>query len=294
MNLFVLGPEPGASLRISSGTKYPFYYGSADLSSDGRLVVAKAIDAPAAYLWDSTSGERVRSLQKPRLFFATKGARDQPEANDTSFETHRLGFTPPGRHAWGILEGSVAEGDGKRDPARPEKAQRVKVLALWNAATGKPARSFPLHDDQYVNDVCWSADGRLVLIVNDRVATLWDVERGALVHRLAVPSLYTRGMADLSPDGRWIAVYGQGGGIQFWDVATGAEAVRLFGAADPAQWLAVTPDGRFDGTEALRRLVAFRAAGSLDLLPPERAVQDFYRPGLLTQLWGDSSRATPR
>jgi hypothetical protein len=58
--------------------------------------------------------------------------------------------------------------------------------------------------------------------------------------------------------------------------------VSLRGERD---WLLVTPEGLFDGSEGGRQRVAWRVGGRLNVVPVDRFFQDFYRPGLLSEIW---------
>ncbi|MBI1902427.1 MAG: hypothetical protein HYS13_15100 [Planctomycetia bacterium] len=76
------------------------------------------------------------------------------------------------------------------------------------------------------------------------------------------------------------------------DVSTGAEVARIVRLGSHDDWLAVTPEGLFDGTEKARQLVAFQIGDSTDLVPVDRFFQDFYRPGLLSAVF-QGSRPLP-
>ena len=50
-------------------------------------------------------------------------------------------------------------------------------------------------------------------------------------------------------------------------------------------WLVVTPDGLFDGSLDARQRVGFRVGDGLTIVPVDQFFQDFYRPGLWSELW---------
>ena len=87
-----------------------------------------------------------------------------------------------------------------------------------------------------------------------------------------------------SPDGRRLATGSEDGTTRLWDLATGDELARLISLDQGADWLVVTPEGLFDGSEGGRQRVAFRVGGGLDVVPVDRFFQDFYRAGLLADL----------
>ncbi|HEV3166721.1 MAG TPA: M56 family metallopeptidase, partial [Isosphaeraceae bacterium] len=103
-------------------------------------------------------------------------------------------------------------------------------LRLWNARTGKLIRSITV-PDVGMNKVVFSPDGHQVAAAGGgKLVMLWDVASGQIVRTFEVtPSLpeYLSSLA-FSPDGTLLAaggshgplLYGQGGYVQLWDVAT--------------------------------------------------------------------------
>lgn len=71
--------------------------------------------------------------------------------------------------------------------------------------------------------------------------------------------------------------------VKLWDICTGDELAKIFHIGE-TDWLAVTPEGLFDGTAAGREMVAFRVGGGLDVHPVDRFYNTFARPGLLDEL----------
>jgi WD40 repeat protein len=67
-----------------------------------------------------------------------------------------------------------------------------------------------------------------------------------------------------SPDGKWLMSAGEDGQVLFWDTASNRLSARLVIGADPKQWLVVSEDGLFDGTdEGIRTLAAWRVQNRL-------------------------------
>ena len=100
--------------------------------------------------------------------------------------------------------------------------------------------------------------------------------------------------ANLSPDARYLISASLDGTARLWDVATGKELLTLFGMNDGQQWLVVSPDGLFDGSRMGREMISFRFAGGLQVVPVDRFFQDFYRPGLLSEMWDAAIAPPPR
>ena len=74
------------------------------------------------------------------------------------------------------------------------------------------------------------------------MVTIWDVESGAVVQRMAFEQDYFLCMA-YSPDGRSLAVAGKTRTIRLWDPVTGQELLTLDGHKGQVNRLAFSPDG---------------------------------------------------
>jgi WD40 repeat protein len=68
------------------------------------------------------------------------------------------------------------------------------------------------------------------------------------------------------------------------DLATGSELVQIVRFAGGDDWIAVTPEGLFDGTENGRKRVFFRIGNSNQLVNVDRFFQDYYYPGLIRDI----------
>lgn len=85
-----------------------------------------------------------------------------------------------------------------------------------------------------------------------------------------------------SPNGKWVAVGGDDGAAHLLD-AQGREVAMLLTSAETDDWVAVTPQGLFDGSpEILRNLVAWRFGE--EVLPAEVFFNEFYQPGVLADV----------
>lgn len=109
---------------------------------------------------------------------------------------------------------------------------------------------------------------------------LWDVSTGAPLRILNGHASNVRA-ASFSSDGRVLVTSGSDGADKFWDVASGRELLTLviYGGHD---WLAVTPDGLFDGTTAAWSKVLWRfGRDTFKYAPVEAFFSDFFYPDLL-------------
>ena len=51
-------------------------------------------------------------------------------------------------------------------------------------------------------------------------------------------------------------------------------------------WLIVTPDGHFDGSDNAARYLSYRVPGTVNFVPTDSVQKRFHRPGLLAEMMG--------
>ena len=152
---------------------------------------------------------------------------------------------------------------------------------LWEVATARLVRSFAGHRG-FVGTVAFSPDGKTALTGGDNLfALLWDVATGQRLQVLNHTSQIHLG--GFLPDGRIVWTVTADGTLRFWEATTGRELASLLVLPGGQDWLVLTPDGLFDGSEGAREKVTLRMP-DLSMVPIDRFFQDFYRPGLLAEL----------
>jgi WD40 repeat protein len=157
-----------------------------------------------------------------------------------------LAFAPDGKVLVAVEFGSVPP-DGDPRPIR-----------RWDVATGAPQPSFEPGAARSTR-LCFSQDGRR-LAASDFAsgARVWEWPSGRLLWQ-APPragAINPAGPVALSPDGRKLALAGQGP-VHLFDAATGQAAGELEGHAGATQSVAFAPDGRTlatGGTDGLVRI----------------------------------------
>jgi WD40 repeat protein len=259
---------------------------SAAFSPDGRRILTGGRDG-TAILWDAENGRPIRTLRGHSGLVYSVAFRSEGEQVATGSED--------------------------------------KTVILWDARTGRPLRTIREHTDQVGAVAFSPDGKQLLTGGFDQKAFLWDAASGRLLSRIATGGritavafspdgrsfltgrgdrpliLWGQGAEDalrlfeghagpltavaFAPDGRRVLSTSYDGSVRLWDIATGDELIRLFSLDGGKDWVAVTPEGLFDGSEGGRQKVAYRIGSGLTVVPVDRFFQDFYRPGLLASLW---------
>jgi len=176
---------------------------------------------------------------------------------------------------------------GQTTPANNDQypfRRKHPAVCVWSA-DGTFLRTFPLTGfetgDGFVSDrqLEASADNRVLVHSRDRSEgagfSVYDLQNGTLLR--SYPSQF----GSLLRNPRLVSTADDDGICRLFDLSTGDEILRLARVMSDDDWIAVTPEGLFDGTEAARQKLAFRIGGGLNLVPVDRFFQDFYYPGLV-------------
>jgi uncharacterized caspase-like protein len=108
---------------------------------------------------------------------------------------------------------------------------------------------------------------------------VWDIESGRILQSIAG---FERGSVVFGPGG-WLLVTSTNGGITAVDWAKGT--IALFLAYDGEEWIASSPDGRFDGSSRGWKLVGWRTKSALnEVYPVEVGFRQFFTPGLAREI----------
>ncbi|MFH0992127.1 MAG: WD40 repeat domain-containing protein [bacterium] len=209
-------------------------------------------------LWDAMTGEEIRSLKEPG-----RGER----LLDYKPDAHSLAFSPDGK----ILAAGCSD----------------KTIKLWDVATGEFLTSFEGHADE-VRSIAFSPDGKMIASSSGRHeeggidfnVKLWELRTGKELKTFSGHSNEVSSVV-FSPDGKFLISGSMDGRTKIWDVLTGKELITLI-ALGKEDWIAVTPDGHFDGSAEGMKLIHY--VQNNQIIPLNNLFEKFHTPKLLTRI----------
>ncbi len=267
-------------------------------SPDGLYVAATSWDEQAGQeiqLWDASSAELIKTFDcqgdsVSKLVFSTDG---QYLCAGTQGETNSI-------HVWNIISGkemtplvghenAVEDLRSSADGKTLISASADGTIRFWDLYTGDLLKTLGDTDGSMISSIALSSDGKYLVsghYYQEFTVKLWNLATGKLIkiydgHQGGVTAV------DFSPNGDYIASAGADGSVKLWDVKSGNRVVARYDLPHSPDWVAVTPDGRFDGTAGGMNLLYY--VSGMDIIPLESFYERFFTPSLVTQtLRGDT------
>ncbi|NQT14392.1 MAG: caspase family protein, partial [Planctomycetes bacterium] len=275
--------QTGRKLQVFRNHAGGLYHVACD--PDGRWALTGSSSA-AAYLWEVSTGRRHDLAGHAAQPYSVAISSDGRYAATGGFDNAAILWDLASRRrlqTFRATSGVVAVAV-RSDGRQVLTAGSDNTASLWDAANGQRVHTLRGHDG-WVWCCAFSPDGRYLLTGGwDNKINLWDARAGTLVRSFSGHSGWVTSV-QLSPDDRYLLSASFDGTARLWDVATGEEIAALIGLNYANDWLVITPEGLFDGSRIGREMVSFRFGEELNVVPVDRFFQDFYRPGLLSELW---------
>lgn len=247
--------ENGMTL-MSSFAGYKTTLEAINLSPDGKFVVAGGEDEypnNPIKVWSVADGKKLMSL------------------NGHQNGINAVSFAPDGKCI------ASASCDG--------------YIKIWDVATKKMIKNIG-GNKSMISSVAFSADGKYLVsghYLEEFTVKLWDLSTGQQLkafngHVGKVKSV------QFSADGNYVVSSSDDGSVKIWNVTTGKCMVSRYDVPNSSDWVAVTPDGRFDGTDSGLKLLYY--VKNLEIIPLESFYERFYTPGLVAQVMSGSSETS--
>ena len=178
-------------------------------------------------------------------------------------------FTLPKEHSDG--SSAAFSLDGRYIGTDAGKAKNAAAI-VWDASTCRRIRV--LSDasiDNSTESMCFSSDGRLLATIpfqaSDRgLLHIWNWSTGKLLR--TIRNQHCKIVAiQFAENSRLLISHSRDDQVHLWDTATGKQIARLLGVGLEGDWIAITPEGLFDGTQGARQKLTFRVSGGLNVVP---------------------------
>jgi WD40 repeat protein len=265
-------------------------------SPDGKILASGGSYSGTLKLWDVEKGAELQTITgfgSPIAFSPDSQTLAFVEGGTIKLWNISTGdHLPPIKiHTRGLVESLAFSPDGKTlASASADRGDSERTVKLWDFSSGRE-----LHTLKGLNShsIAFSSDGRMLAggKWNGNLA-LWDVQSGTELRTLTGGDAYVNSIA-FSPNNKYLVVGTSDSTLKIWDVSSGNQLATLI-ALDQSDWLVVTPDGLFDGPPAAWNRILWRFNNnSFDHAPMEAFFNDFYYPGLLTDIFAGKGPKAP-
>jgi RNA polymerase sigma factor (sigma-70 family) len=235
-------------------------------SPDGKLL---ASDESQIGIWEVATGRKLRELEirhrgrltslafSPDGKVLAAGTDGDPIIGLYEVATGKLGRRLVGHT--GAARSAVFSQDGRWIAS----AGQDRTARIWDYATGKEVTQF--QDQEELEDVAWSPDGKRLAIRTRQAVSLWDIAASKRIYRIAYPGNDIRSLA-FSPDGKFLL-----SGDKVWESATGNNVATLEGSLSGC--LAFAPDGKTLAAGGYQGLILLYDTTTWKVLPHVRATR---------------------
>jgi len=216
------------------------------LSADGRFLVTRvhSMRSPptdAVYVWDLSTGRKVSQLAEP------------------GHSVMLTVFSPDGK----LIAGSVLTMEHAADGSIRESSR----LVLWDVQTGAVLREKSLGDGR-TTEPAFSKDGKKLALAMGSAIHLYNADSLSKTGVLKDGDTAITALA-FSPKSDCLAAGDNEGRVRLWDTGTRKLLLTMIGLPGrhsqsiSPDWIAYTPDGRYDWSPGAATLIRWRYKGKL-------------------------------
>lgn len=256
------------------------------ISPNGDILAAISVQNARLRLWNLRTGQPLAALDD-----ATNA-----KAASTWAAPFNIAFSPDGQFLVCVylvsnlpMTDRPTSEDVKRALRQASDYRATGEIQLWRLDERTLFKKFSIESS--VDSVVVSRDGKiLAAALNDSSIKIFDTQTGSESAVLPVGA-GSLSLGSFSPDARLLMTVGDRQ-IKLWDVRTRSELANLvaFGERD---WLAMTPNGLFDGSPNAFHQILWRFSSQLsDVMPIESFFNEFFYPNLLSDII-EGKRPTP-
>ncbi len=257
------------------------------ISPDGSMIASGAIDSVVS-LWNVSSGKLDKKLRghKKSVYSVAFSPDGKILATASSDRSVRLWDVASGKELKALLghteliNSVVFSANGKQLIS----GSADRTAKVWDVASGQAVKTFTGHKGE-VMAVSLSNDGKYAASgATDDDVKVWDVASGKETKTLKGHANWVLATS-FHPNNRTLASASADAKVIVWDAVEGKENATLVGL-DRGDWVVVTPDGQFDGSEDGTKLLHWVVDGQPVQL--DAFFERFYSPKLLSRIFPTS------
>ncbi|MCS6807777.1 MAG: caspase family protein, partial [Candidatus Kapabacteria bacterium] len=280
--------ENGKLLKTISTDDSPIQ--TVAISPDGSVIASGSIDSVIS-LWNVAAGKLDKKLRghKKSVYSVAFSPDGKVLASASSDKTIRLWDVATGKEMKVLvghteLINSIAfSASGKQLIS----GSADRTARLWDIASGQAIKTFSGHKGE-VMTVALSSDGKYAASgATDDDVKVWDIASGKELKTLRGHANWVLALA-FHPNNRTLASASADAKVMVWDILEGKQHATLVGL-DKGDWVVITPDGQFDGSEEGTKLLHWVVDGQPVQL--DAFFERYYSPKLLARIFPASPAA---
>jgi len=262
---------------------------SAEYSSDGKNIISSGNKDNTIKLWDAKNGSRIWAKKHHgedsniKIVFSNNG-----QFTASAYESIQIRNVKTGA----LVKELFMSKDDKNERIKSlvfsnddkyifSGTSKNRKIIMWDIETGNQIKTFSEHESD-INTLCVSRDGKMLASgSDDNNIILWNIEDGSFI-KLTGHDDSVEGVCFTS-NGKALISASADGSVRVWDCKTGNEIIKFIGFSDN-EWVCITPDGYYNGSNAVINGNKYLAAVSgMTLFNMSEYKKRFYNPGIIIE-----------
>ncbi|MGC4035061.1 MAG: caspase family protein [Chitinophagaceae bacterium] len=261
---------------------------SVTVSPDGKYIATASWDNTAK-VWDTFTGKLIYNLtgHTDKIRSAVFSPDNKYILTASWDSTAMLWNVGDGKLLYSLKEhkGPISSAAFSPDGKYIITSSMDNTANIWSTTNGKLVFKLKGHSKSVVA-ATYSPDGKYIVTASwDNTARIWNAEDGKLLNTLTGHTAALKS-ASWSPDEKYIITTSEDNTLKRWNAYTGNFLYTFF-AVDSTSYLAIDKEGRYDGTEAARKMLYYVCDN--EIVDIEQFKDLSWEPGLVSKLTGSNT-----